>query len=301
MNQKKHESQIQKPSNFQKKINPKNNEKKQSKEDIPKDLTIHKQNSIIRGKFSTFDLHTIKCLNSIYWMIQKNYLDIKNNNNKFRMELKTLRKLMGLENINKYNEIINDSLKKLQEPFTIYNYIDSEGEHWDLKNLSLIRETGIKKGFQHEYIIEAHPDLIDVIGHKKNWTALEFSIVQKFNSKYTIRLYEYLKSYANMGKTPFMSIDDINRVFITNYKHLSKAEEVIKRCMKDLNLNDKNGFQTDITVDYEKDKKKKTIQFFIKFRGNTRKEQKEEIKINNIINSKSLKEQQMIENLLEIM
>ena len=81
-----------------------------------------------------------------------------------------------------------------------------------------------------------------------------------------------MKSYANMKKTPDLDLVTLNVIFNTKYKYLSKAEEIINRCLKDLE-------STDLNVTYEKNKKNKTMKFFIE-KNKNREKKKEAISIN---------------------
>ena len=237
--------------------------------DKNKNLTIHKQNLIIRGKFGEFTVDTMRCLNAIYYGLQKELKkdNVNANNGHITFKMSSLRKYMNLEKNNDYVDIIRKSLRQLQEPFDIPNYTDVDGKVWKWYCMSLLIKSKTPKENEITVNIQVDEEMISLIKNKSEWTELEFNNVQHFSSKYAMRTYEYAKSYANMKKTPPLDLDNLNSLFGTKYTYLSDVEKILKRAIKDIN-------KTDIYIDYDKDKKLKTITLKI-----TKNENKEKQKI----------------------
>jgi hypothetical protein len=87
---------------------------------------------------------------------------------------------------------------------------------------------------------------------------LDLEYIKPLKKTGQIRLYELCKSYFGMKKTPELDLDDLNDLFFTNHKYISKLYPLINNSIK--NINDK----TDLIIEYKVNKSKKTIQFNLK-------------------------------------
>jgi hypothetical protein len=67
------------------------------------------------------------------------------------------------------------------------------------------------------------------------FTKLNLEYQSKFKTKNSIRLYEYCKSFQKQSYTPPMSLDLLNKLFISNYKYMSEALKVLHRNLKIVN------------------------------------------------------------------
>jgi len=254
-------------------------------------LTIHKNNFFIKGKIREYSLNTLKCLNAIYYYVQINKNDLPKDNI-FNIQISELRRMMNLENTSEYANIINDSLLQLQEPFTRFDYTDKDGVEWEKKNINIIRESGIKKGYAHSYDIEIHPDFIEIMKVKGDWTELTFKNVQSFRSKNSMKLYEYLSSLKTLPfeRKPHLTLDDLNAMFHSKHKYTSKMLELIKRCIKDMEGTDLSDVKCVV------DKYNKTFRFKYRFKDTSK--QKEAIRINKKHQQKSIEEQAIIDKVV---
>lgn len=96
-----------------------------------------------------------------------------------------------------YYKFIKDTFKSLSDKSWWVVNFDEEGEYEDL--LRWIDKVRIyKKGYIKVRLHEdLRPHLLEL---KKNFTQFELSIPLSMKSKYSVRLYEILRSYKNLGK-----------------------------------------------------------------------------------------------------
>lgn len=234
-------------------------------------LTIHKQNSIIQGRFEVMDLYTMRCLNTLYYIVQRNKEELITNNT-IEIDQYDIREYMGLLNISNYSKIIYTSLTQLKETFYPYKYRDADGIVQEDHPIEVI--TGFRRleTYSYTYSITIHQDFIDMVNLDKNWTELRFNNIMKFSSKYSLRLYEYLSSIKRQGFKEKLTLERLNMILLTKHQHLSKIEDIIKRCIKDFEGSDL------VNVTYVKDKRRRTILFSFKFMNNLEKKKKEDSK-----------------------
>ena len=237
-----------------------------------KEHTIHKQNSIIQGQFEEIGIYDIRCLNALYYVVQRNKDNLPADNT-FKVELYDIREYMGMNNISNYSEIIKKSLNTLKKPFYTYDYRDDENNILADKVITIIKDFTLLKSYYHTYSITVHQDFIDVVSLEKNWTKLHLDRVAGFSSKYSLRLYEYLSSIKRQKYKEPLTLERLNKIFLCKHRHLSKVEDVIKRCIKDFKDSDLVG------ITYTKDKRRRTILFSFKFIENLEKKKQKDEKI----------------------
>lgn len=233
--------------------------------------TIHKQNSIIRGKINNYDLYTMRCLNAIYYYVQITNQS-KETANEFAIPMYKMRETMGMQKIGNYSQIIQTSLYKLLTKITLDengNEIkeipftpQSKKRNSNDEPLEILTELSIIKN--HSYVCEfkVSQEFITLVKEIKfNWAEINF-LTMGFKSAHTLRFYEYMKSWQGQGFIQ-LSIDEINdTLFFTSYTQLSRVETIIKRCIKEIaTLDNKNQ---DIEVNYTKDRRRRAIKFTIK-------------------------------------
>lgn len=100
-----------------------------------------------------------------------------------------------------------------------------------------------------------------LLGLEKSFTAYELGFITNLKKKYSLRLYEFLRSYAALGKVK-VSVDDfINKIVDNQYHNITDLERfVIKPALEEINAT------TDIKTEYfrvraKKDKRSKTTHF----------------------------------------
>lgn len=228
--------------------------------------TLKKRNNIINLELEdinkSLSINTLKIYNWLYAQLQLNRANMKQYNFTLNIKQTTLKDALDIKQ-DHYNELIKESLKELLDTkVVIKNFTSFDGK--------IIREF-------HTHLINDFSDYVDKDDNKtkcfsikfsetlfnemvkrgQGYTNLEIKNIKALNSSYQIRLYEYLKSYQGMGKSPHLSIKDLNNIFFTNKTHMAELELIINRCIKTLEK------KTDFIVEYLKDKKNKEIYFKI--------------------------------------
>lgn len=222
--------------------------------------TILKRNEIIRGHSDELDVFAIRALNAIYWGIQKHKL---HDEPIAVFKFSTLRKLMKLETNKDYVAIIKKALEDLMKTITLRNYCHTDGVEYKWFTTRFINEARIRKDDITTVEIAFNPTMNELLKIHENFTKLEFlKYSNTFRSKYTVALYEYLKSFESY-KYIDMSMESLNGLLGTNAKYFSKLVEVIDRCMNDITT------KSDLKhIKKRAYKKEKYIRFYLNPNGN---------------------------------
>ena len=269
-----------------------------TKKELPENLTIMKRNNIIRTVINNkkeLSTNSLKIYNFIYLQFQYHRKEIQESG-EFSINFKhTLLKNTLQINTESYYSIVENALDQLMDTtVTIKNFTNDKGDlvlkhntklitHWDdhinkSDNKTKVYNIGINKTL-----------FLEMIKQSKGFTELDMINISSLSSGNHIRLYEFVKSYQNMKKMPWHTQEELNDLFMTDLKHLSKLEEILNRAIKAINK------KTDIDITYEKDKKNKKIQFTA-----TRKTKKtnEEINKQKYAIKENIKDKEIIESLL---
>lgn len=212
-------------------------------------LTIHKQNSILKGYYRNYSLYDMRFLNALYYKVQRNADDFKDTNIT-NIRIREFRELMNLGNISNYSQIINKCLNQAKNKFYVEDYTDeNEVKHKTAKINFII---GFKKSrkFKNAYEIKVHQDLIFNASRKKEWTELEFNVIQEYSTKRAMRLHEYLLSIYNLQNlnkkyNKKFYLEDFNNVFLSKHTFYSKVLEYLKIALK--HIEKKN----DLKIEFE--------------------------------------------------
>lgn len=118
-----------------------------------------------------------------------------------------------------------------------------------------------------EFSSKLTPYLLQLKGH---FTKYELQNIVHFKNKYSIRLYELLKQYENIGKREF-TLEDFKQLLgcenmYNEFKHFNN--DVLKKSIKEINI------YTDLTVDYEKITRGRKV-IGLKFTVYTKKDEQE--------------------------
>lgn len=206
-----------------------------------KPIKVKKQNELIRGK-DRLSLYGKRCFNSIYYLIQEN---LKTNPNLLKVEYITfklinLKKLMNLENVNNYIDIIKNSLKELQNPIELNNFRHPDGTFYSWYSFSPLNDVGFKKNENKEWIVKIKLSTLIkfLIEKNENYTTLELlPYLNKMRTKYSMKLYEYLKSfekyrYIDITHNHLMKLFNLDPN--SRYKYFSKLKELLERQIKEI-------------------------------------------------------------------
>jgi len=269
------------------------------------EITIHKKNEIIRGKpiDENLSLEAKRCLNTVYYIVQKSINNNENNEKKFQLSFQEFKKLMGITD-NNYIYIIRNAIKELQRPFQLYNYKISTNEKVLWHSTVFISDFKIIEKNKEKIVhFELNSTIYDLIKETGNFTELEFKTIQKFKTKYSSILYEYLKSYSNLSKLK-LSLEMLNSIFITNYEYLSDVKKVLNRILKEFENTDLSN------LTFETDKKDKSILFHFDKIDSIKAQKKQQNKIikSNYVkkqkkensNSKTRKKKEIVETIIDV-
>jgi len=208
---------------------------------MKKKITVHKRNEFIRGT-DDYSLLAKRAMNTIYWAYQKHNLY---KHHKVPISFSTLRKMMNLESNNDYVEDIKDALRELKTPIELNNFYHPIAEvEYQWYMTSFINDAGFRKDDHNEWIADIEVgNLIKYImqleGNKgQGFTMLELvPYLNKFRTKYAMKLYEYLKSfgaysYLNISQKHMMKLLALDEK--STYRHYAKLRELVDRQIKEI-------------------------------------------------------------------
>ena len=250
-----------------------------------KEVKIRKKNELVRGS-DELSLYGKRCFNSIYYLIQEN---IKTNPNLLKAEHITfkliyLKKLMGLEKVDGYVDIIKKSLEELQNPIQLNNFKHPDGTNYSWYSFSTLPEVGFSKNENGEWIVKIKLSSVIkyLIEKKENYTTLNLiPYLNKMRTKYAMKLYEYLKSfesyrYIDITHNHVMKL--LNLDTNSRYKYFSKTKELLERQVKEITE------KTDLkNIKLVASKKEKYFRFIIN--PNSKKILKDKNEIKNMLNN----------------
>jgi plasmid replication initiation protein len=230
---------------------------------IHNDLIV-KSNKLVEAsyKLTAGEQKIIYKLTSI---INKNDDDFK----EYSFKISEFIKLLGIKDQSKYTEIPKITKGLMKKVFTIH---DEKGElqiSW-LSSVRYLKGTG-------EVILKFDSNLKPLLLElKKEFTKFNIKNVIRFKSFYSMRIYELLKQYSNIGERIF-ELNDLRYILgiePEEYKLYSDFKRyVIKQAQKEINSN-----KTDMSFEFEEIKtgrKVTSIKFIIK--SNRKNNPKDEI------------------------
>ena len=173
-----------------------------------------------------------KLINTLFWKFEQE-------GDSFIVSMSELRKLLGLKSTKDDTRII-EAIKLLQAPIVLRDFsFNGEEIEWT-SGPFLSRATKWKDG-QKFIKIKLDEVIIEGIKQKYGYTPLELTVCNQFKSKYGLKLYEmfvryyYLPNKAGKGVGMVMkSMDDLNKIFDTSFKHPSKMIEGLNRGLKEI-------------------------------------------------------------------
>jgi len=261
-----------------------------------KDITLHKSNQIIRGG-DKLTVHGKRLLNAIYFIVQFNVnsgkKELMENLEYLPLEFPYLRKMMGLQKVESYIKEIENAFTELQQSIQLNNFKNPrDGKLYNWYSISIISEASwsIDNNKKIAYISLA-PLVKWLMIHTNdgNFTKLDLiPTINKLRTKYSMKLYEYLKSFGNyryldIPQSHLMrlfGIDEENKT----YKDFSQLRRLLERQLKELI---KKSDLKELKLDDSKQlKKDKIFRIYINPRARKKTAPKEDIK--NILESLSI-------------
>ena len=173
-----------------------------------------------------------KLINTLFWKFEQE-------GDSFIVSMSELRSLLGLKSTKDDLRII-EAIKLLQAPIVLRDFtFQGEEIEWT-SGPFLSRATKWKDG-QKFIKIKLDEVIIEGIKQTYGYTPLELTVCNQFKSKYGLKLYEMFIRYYHLpnkeGKGVGMvtkSMDDLNKIFDTSFKHPSKILEGLNRGLKEI-------------------------------------------------------------------
>jgi len=204
---------------------------------MKKKISIHKKNEFIRGT-DDYSLLAKRAMNTIYWAYQRHNLY---KYDKVPISFRTLRDMMNLQKSNDYVSDIKDALRELKKPIELnhfYHPISEVEYQWYMT--SFINDSGFRKDEKGEWVADIEiGNLIKYIMQLPgNFTMLELvPYLNKFRTKYAMKLYEYLKSFGGFGYIDITQNHMMKLLGIgekSSYKYYGDLSRLVERQLKDI-------------------------------------------------------------------
>jgi len=209
---------------------------------------IHKANEIIHN-MPNLSIESMRLLNELYYQVQirqgkKNQNGLEYDSLDFyqlQFTQTQLKKWMGIENYNSYSLMIENSFLELKKAIKLKNVRvnDIEKEYLVTSFINDFSKEYEDKNNPHQkmYEIEINSKMHKIIINSNlgYFTKLDLEYQSKFKTKNSIRLYEYCKSFQNKSYTPPMSLELLNKLFLSSYKFMSEVVKVLNRNIKTIN------------------------------------------------------------------
>ena len=182
---------------------------------------------------------------------------IKKDESEFKIEkipFKKFMDVMGISHGGNTERIIAESVETLVDKSFFIKTDDEKTKECIWVNRDVTRVNWSQKVIE----IQLHKSLkeyfLNLDGH---FTSFQLGFVTKFSSKYTFRVYEYLHSYQNLGKTLIKREDALKILGNNHYHHIADFDRyVLKKAVEEINE------YSDITVKYRRRITKKIITHF---------------------------------------
>ncbi len=206
-------------------------------------ITIFKRNEVARGT-DLYSLNAKKCFNAIYYIYQKNremFTRYEDNNIAYMsLKFSTLRDIMGLQRDNNYVEVIKDAIKELQTTLIeLNNWINpANGKKYAWYSTKFLNDANV----EHDNIVTVQLEISTLFKQLMrahiNFTPLDLvQYMNKFRTKYAMKLYEYLKSFGNyryldIPQSHLMRLFGLDEK--SKYKYMSDLTILLERQIKEL-------------------------------------------------------------------
>lgn len=159
-----------------------------------KQITIFKRNEIIRGA-DYYSLNAKKCFNAIYYLYQKNR-EITTQHTQTKLRYSSLREVMNLQKDNNYVEVINNAIEELQATLVKLNNFEIDGKKYKWYSTKFLNDAYVEKDTEISVTLEISTFFKKLMIANIGFTELDLvKYLNKFRTKYAMKIYEYLKSF----------------------------------------------------------------------------------------------------------
>lgn len=227
-------------------------------------ITIFKRNEVARGT-DMYSLNAKKCFNAIYYIYQKNremFAQYEDNNIAYMsLKFSTLRDIMGLQRDNNYVEVIKDAIRELQTTLIeLNNWVNpANGKKYAWYSTKFLNDANV----EHDNIVTVQLEISTLFKQLMkahiNFTPLDLvQYMNKFRTKYAMKLYEYLKSFGNyryldIPQSHLMRLFGLDEK--SKYKYMSDLTILLERQIKELiSKSDLKELKLDDSKQLKKDK-----------------------------------------------
>ncbi len=204
----------------------------------------------------------LKLINVLYKVVQNSVLrnkEMPSGDKWFKVELSYLRENMALSFDSNYNTLIKTAIRKIADrSIELHNFVHpANGKVYDWFLVKIIKDSNIEKKYKNFINIQFSELFIITCWRKVKYTTLDINVVNSFKSKYSIRLYEVLKTFSKFRTEVDMNLEFLNTIFLKKEnKYLSKIVDILERHKVAEEVFKKLPFK------YEAYKKDKKIAFF---------------------------------------
>lgn len=182
---------------------------------------IKKHNALTDAKTGKLSLKSDKLINALYSLYEKH-------GEEFQITMTELRDLLSLKG-GGYSNDIEKRLKELRDHSIKFRNVKISTGNYSYYIDSFVHGFGIDKETQNICTIKISASFIEAFKQKMGYTLIELEISNQFKTKYSLKLYEmYLRYYSLPNKEGngvgviAKTLDELNEIFGTHYKHPSK-------------------------------------------------------------------------------
>ena len=176
-----------------------------------------------------------RLLNALYWKFE-------NEGERYSITMAELRELLGLKSSKDDHRII-EAISTLQAPIFLRNF-EYKGREIEWMSAPFLSDATKYKAGKNVVEITINPKVVAALKQKYGYTPLEIDICNRFRTKYGLKLYEMFRRYETLPNheergvgTVAKTMDELNKMFGTNYKTPSEMQRGIDRGLREIENN----------------------------------------------------------------
>ncbi len=176
-----------------------------------------------------------KLINALVWKYEQE-------GNNFAVSKTDLREMLGLKS-SKDDERIWSALATLATPIQVRDFT-FQGREVKRAAVSFLINPKEYKDAEGTIELTVSEEMIEVLKQKVGYTPIELEASNSFRTKYALKLYELYKRYYSLPNkkgegvgTIAKTLNELNNIFGTNFKHVSDMMKGINRGLKEIEKN----------------------------------------------------------------
>ncbi len=176
-----------------------------------------------------------KLINALMWKYEQE-------GTKFAVSKTDLRELLSLKS-SKDDERIWSALATLATPIQVRDFT-FKGREVKRSAVSFLINPKEYKDSEGTIELTISEEMIEVLKQKVGYTPIELKVSNSFRTKYALKLYELYKRYYSLPNkkgegvgTIAKTLQELNNIFGTNFKHVSDILKGINRGLKEIERN----------------------------------------------------------------